>query len=201
MVSSVAVVVATFGDDDWCQLGNYTAQRLKELQTLTPEIIRIHGLEGLINARNHCMDSILGFDWVVFLDADDDLDPQFVEAVALYDGDADILQTAVRGFNWTPDNEREWIDPVPTLHKQKYPLKSSNYLIIGSPIRTEMFLRVGGFDDWPVLEDWALWLKCYNAGARFDELYEAVYFINDAHGRNLNPEADEVARQIRAHYK
>lgn len=200
MVSDVAVVVPTFGSDEWRSLGDYTALRVDQLQTQRPEVIRVHG-ETLLEARNYAIQCAPSYDWLVFLDADDDLDPQFVEAVSLYDGDSDILQTAVRGFHWTPDNEREWIDPVPTLHKQKYPLKSQNYLTIGSPIRAATFLQVGGFDDWPVLEDWALWLKAYNAGARFDELYEAIYYINDNHSRNLHPEIDDIARQIRATYK
>jgi hypothetical protein len=201
MVSDVAIVVATFGSNEWRELGDHTARRVEEFQTSKPEVVRVH-TDTLFAARNWVLNgTVHNVDWISFLDADDDLDPKFVEAVSLYDGDADVLQTAVRGFQWTPDNDREWLDPVPTLHKQKYPLKSGNYLTIGSPIRAEMFNRVGGFDDWPVLEDWALWLKCYNSGAQFDELYEAVYFINDNHSRNLHPEIDDVARQIRATYK
>lgn len=198
MVSNVAVVVATFGSEEWRSLGDYTALRVDRLQTSRPDVIRVHG-DTLLAARNSVLQDVVSHaDWLTFLDADDDLDPRFVEAVSLYDGDADILQTAVRGFRWTPDEEREWIDRVPTLHKQKYPLSRQNYLTIGSPIRAEIFNRVGGFHDWPCLEDWDLWLRCYNAGAKFDELYEAIYYINDNHNRNLNSEADDVARQIRA---
>ncbi len=195
MTSNVAVIVPTFGSDEWKELGDYTALRVANLQTQQPEILRVHS-DTLQNARNRALDYV-SFDWLVFLDADDDLDPGFVEAVSSYDGNADILQTAVRGFRWTGP-ERTWIDPVPTLHKQTYPLLSQNYLIIGSPVRAEMFSQVGGFHDYPALEDWDLWLRCYNMGAQFDELYEAVYYINDDHHRNLSSEVDDIARKIRA---
>lgn len=205
----VAIVVATFGSKEWEEEGDFAVSTLKA-QTLTPSIVRLHLQHGsLVQARNEAawmakLDEAWTDDsWLVFLDADDALDPRFVEAVSAYDGEADILQTAVRGFNYSENGlgvDMEFIDPVPVLHEQKYPLLRQNYLTVGSPIRSEMFFKVGGFDEWPALEDWGLWLKCYNESAVFDELYEAVYLINDRHTRNLDPELDNIARQIRATY-
>lgn len=198
----VLVVIATFGSDDWKELGDAARERVFETQTVVPTVGRSHR-NSLAEARNAVADIAIDteMEWLVFLDADDELDPQFVEALGSYEGDADILQTSVRGFIDDDDSKRHWLEPFPVLHPQKFPLIRQNYLTIGSPIRTSMFEKVGGFDDWPVLEDWALWLKCQKAGAEFDTLPEAVYYINDDHYRNVNGWVDETARLIRETYR
>lgn len=219
----VAVIIATFGSDIWLDQGDWLCSEIQK-QTVVPPLVRVHLPHGsLTEARNEGIRIILDdpnwsdTEWVVFLDADDELDPQFTEALLNYDGDGDVLQTAVRGFRdgydddedrphfvdvlgMAPRIKREWLDPVPVLTKQKYPLLRQNFLSIGSPVRVALLRQIGGFDEWPCLEDWAFFLKAYNNGAEFDELYEAVYWINDDHHRNLVDNADDIARQIRATY-
>ena len=73
-----------------------------------------------------------------------------------------------------------------------------NNMPVCALIRRKAFLDVDGYDPSITHEDWDLWLRCSNSGAKFDELYEAVYLINDRHTRNLDPQLDDVARQIRA---
>lgn len=197
--NEIAVVIGTFGDDQWFNRGDQLRADIGIYQTVRPIVIHSHE-DSLQGARNGgALQAPESVRWLVFLDADDDLDAHFVETLLEYKGDADILQTAVRGFALGEDGwTREWLDPVPVLHQQKYPLKTTNFLSIGSPIKPETFWVAGGFGDWPVLEDWDLWLRCYSRGAQFDELYDAVYFINDAHSRNCHPDIDNIARQIRA---
>lgn len=201
--NEVAVIIGTFGDDEWNDRGEQLLIDTSVQQTVRPLVVHYHHADSLQKARNGGAElAPETVEWLVFLDADDELDSHFVETLLEYEHDADILQTAVRGFTLNEDGwTREWLDPVPVLHRQKYPLKTTNYLIIGSPIRTDIFRSVGGFDDWPVLEDWAFFLKAYNAGAKFGELYDAVYFINDNHARNRHPDIDNVARKIRVTYR
>lgn len=206
----VAIVIATFGSNEWSEAGDWLCAEIQK-QTVVPPLIRVHLPHGsLVEARNEGIRIALNdpawsdTTWLVFVDADDELDPFFVEELLAYDGDADILQTAVRGFLDDENGNRSWLDPVPVLHKQKYPLIRQNFLTIGSPVRVSLLRQIGGFDEFPVLEDWALWLKAYNHGAEFDELYDAVYWINDNHNRNLGSETvnpDEIARIIRATYQ
>lgn len=195
------MIIATFGSDEWNRRGNFLAEEILKTQTIQPAMTRIHHRTGtLTQARNE--GGIMANEWLVFLDADDDLDPHFVEALDAYEGDADILQTSVRGFYLNLcSGTKHWIEPEPVFHPKRYPLTQQNYLVIGSPIRTDRFMQVGGFDPWPVLEDWALWLKCYKHGAIFDELPGAVYEINDHHQRNKHLEIDSIARQIRETYR
>ena len=55
-------------------------------------------------------------------------------------------------------------------------LEDGNFWIIGSPVRTELIRKVGGFrDGLPIYEDWDLWLRCYRAGASVEVIEEATY--------------------------
>ncbi len=209
--ANVAVIVATFGTTNWEIDGDMAVQKLRD-QTIKPGrtllTMREHRLYmTLSEVRNSAVESLSkdttydDIGWLVFLDASDELDPHFVETLTSYEGDADILQVSVRGFREEGLATREWLEPEPVFHAKKFPLIRQNYLTIASPVRRETFLDVRGFDEWPVLEDWAFWLKCEKAGAKFGELPEACYYINDAHERNENINADAVAREIRAQYQ
>lgn len=221
--ANIAVIVATFGLTKWEITGDQAAKKVRDEQTVRPVIMREHLHHGTLSeARNSAVEWLSkdtmydDVGWLIFLDADDELHPNFVEELTGYQGDADVLQTSVRGFREEIDRDRlsfavpdladlaigrKWLEPAPVFHAQKLPLLRQNYLTIGSPVRREIFLNVAGFDEWPVLEDWAFWLKCAKAGANFSSLPEAVYYINDDHQRNLNINADVIAAEIRAKYK
>ena len=196
--ADVSVVVSTFGDSDWAQRGLNRALETFLSQVHVPEVVWIHDDNSLASARNHGA-SLASGEWLVFLDADDRLDPLFCSSVSKGQFDADILQVSVRGFVEREDSVG-FIEDEPVFHPKKRPLIDQNYLIIGSPIRAQLFYEVEGFEHWPCLEDWALWLACQKAGAKFGECREAVYLINDDHDRNHGNQI-KVAQAIRKKYK
>jgi cellulose synthase/poly-beta-1,6-N-acetylglucosamine synthase-like glycosyltransferase len=59
--------------------------------------------------------------------------------------------------------------------------------------RTELLRKVGGWRDWPLYEDWDLWLRCHLAGATFEAIPRAIY---RAHARvdSRNRAPDRAAR-------
>lgn len=190
----VSVIIGTYGDDHWDHRGDRLAQRTFEEQTpVYMEVINVHA-STLANARNHGANLSRG-QWLVFLDADDFLDSSFCLAVAQSGASVDVLCPKVQGFRADGEMiEDESVRPTPTdLIKQ-------NYLPVGAPIRCEMFERVGGFKEWPVLEDWAFWLEAEYCGATFGEL-DSTYYINDDHLRSKHPESNRIAREIRAQYR
>jgi glycosyltransferase involved in cell wall biosynthesis len=96
--------------------------------------------------------------WVVFLDDDDLLYPQYQRIVERRFKDADVIYTA-----WDLTGGEE---PVPRPFDADL-LRRGNYIPVTACVRTEAVRAVGGFpEDWQ-LEDHGLWIRLLDAGYRF----------------------------------
>lgn len=139
--------------------------------------------------------------WLCFLDADDELDEHFIEAMSdaassLDDGDW-LLQPATLGVH--PDGHE---DPHPVVIPAKS-LLDGNYLVIATVLPFAQFLRVGEFREWPMYEDWDLWLRCWKDGAQIRSVPEAIYRVHvNPVGRNSADRASQIRtyHQIRSQY-
>lgn len=192
-MNRVGVVVGTFGDTEWMKVATTFALPSIAAQTVEPDYIYTHA-ETLQEARNegaqHLVDSY-GVDYLIFLDADDELEPTYVEE--MLKGTADIRRPSTRGVY-----EDGTIEDPPSMIPSQNDLATSNYIIIGSMCRSEQFLAVGGFDDYPILEDWALWRKLVCRGATVEDVPGAVYRIHVHPGsRNYAVDHNEVYQRIR----
>lgn len=218
----VSIIIGTYGDEQWnCRgdwLANYTYdQQNRYARNFEIEVINVHA-DTLAEARNSGASQARS-PWLVFLDADDLLDPDYCSVLArtttpVTPGIAlhfpEIMCPSVRGF--TADmitgqarpfigyENLKFIEDAPHTPEVTSLIKR-NYLPCGAPIWRDLFERVGGFDEWPVLEDWAFWLKCERAGAEFGVLPKLCYWINDDHQRNKHPEIDKIAMQIRQEHR
>lgn len=181
----VSVVVATFGAGEWITLARERA--VPSAQALGVPVFHVHDFT-LHQARN----AGLGFvesEWVCFLDADDELEAGYFEAMA--EGTADLRAPAVR---YVRDRRRKWGTRVPRVAGHVHDCRAEcllegNYLVIGTLVRAAMLRAVGGFRDWPVYEDWDAWLRCYRAGATVETIPRAVYRAHVRHdSRNRAPE-------------
>lgn len=179
----MSIVVATFGDAAWMDLATERAVPSAHAQTLPArEVLGIHEV-SLHQARNRGAWEAQG-EWLLFLDADDQLDPGYLEAMAT--GTADLRGPAVRYIrDGRPDELKIW--PAQDL-------RDGNYLVIGTLVRRDMFWAVGGFRDWPIYEDWCLWQRCWKAGATIESIPDAVYVAHVTAGsRNRAPKRHEKA--------
>lgn len=174
MKGAVSIIIGTYGPEDvW---DGIAAQAIESAQNQSHpvEVVRSHG-DTLQEARNFGAEEAMG-EWLIFLDADDELDPGYV--TAMLDGTGDIRQPSTLGIvDGQPDD-------FPVLIPRRN-LLDANFLVIGCMVQRSRFLDSGGFDDYPILEDWALWLKLWVDGAEIGTAPEAIYKVHvSQNGRN-----------------
>ena len=79
-----------------------------------------------------------------------------------------------------------------------------NFLIIGTLVRRDTFLSVGGFRELRLYEDWDLWIRCFQQGSSHFTVPEAIYnitFSDNSRNEPSHMEKVRVAESIRSQYK
>lgn len=165
----VTVCVATFGDRSWQELAESRAVPSAMVQA---PVVRVHG-QSLHGARNTALTRV-ETEWVVFLDADDELEPGYIQQLAT--GAADLRAPAVRYVR----GRRTPPARMPRVAGHTHDctgacLPEGNWLVVGTLACTALLRDVGGWEPWPLYEDWALWLRCWAAGATVEAIPDAVY--------------------------
>jgi len=184
----VGVVVGTFGDPEkWYPLA---ARAMASAEAAGADKLYHCHSDTLQHARNIGA-KMVGTEWLIFLDADDELDEGYIDA--MLKGEGDIRKPATIGVY--PDGSE---DDAPTMIPTR-DLNRANHIVIGAMCRAEIFWRVEGFRDYPVLEDWDLWRRMCRAGAVVGEVSGAVYRVHvNPDSRNSNQALhDKVYQQIR----
>jgi GT2 family glycosyltransferase len=204
---NVSVVIATSGELKWHDLAWSRAYPSAVAQAPVPETVEIwagspeqvvgverelvpfaveiviehHAMLSVSRARNAAARSASG-DWLCFLDADDELEPGYL--VAMAEANRGTIYPAVEP-PWTtappplfvPNVRRIWPDcsqegpGIPNLGK--WPIL--NECVIGTLISRRLFDEIGGFRDFASLEDYDLFLRAYDAGAALVYVDGAVY--------------------------
>jgi glycosyltransferase involved in cell wall biosynthesis len=178
------VVVGTFGARSWERLAQERAIPSAAAQA---PVIHVHEA-SLARARNAALERV-ETEWVVHLDADDELAPDYVER--MLEGSADVRAPAVRHVwpNWESEPE------VPRVWGHEHDcvaecLRAGNYCCIGSMVRTELAREVG-WQEFGWSEDWAMFAGCWAAGGTVESIPAAVYV---AHHRRRS--RNRVAREV-----
>lgn len=164
-------VVVPFTDDVWRGLAYRRA--VPSVRALGLPVIDGYG-PTLHEARNNGVAGVTT-EWVIHLDADDELEAGYVEAMAT--GTADVRAPAVRYIH---GGRRAEEPRMPTVAGHRHActadcLPYGNWLIVGAMVRTDLVRRVGGWRDFPWSEDWDLWLRCHLAGASIEAIPQAIY--------------------------
>lgn len=194
MSDTVAVIIGTFGElHEWAPFVKRASASVTA-QTRPADLIVWKHADTLQHARNYGAGDVTMADWFIFLDADDELEPTYIEE--MLKGEGDIRRPSTRGIY-----EDGSIEDPPSLIPER-DINVANYAVIGSMIRAAMFFDVDGFDDYAILEDWALWLKMvHQQNARITAVPAAVYRIHVRGGsRNMDPAHGEVYAQIRQRF-
>lgn len=188
-MTTIAVLIATFGSPRWRRVAQQVALPSVEAQTSEPdEIIVLHRSLGLLHdARNAAVESAAS-EWLCFLDADDRLHPDYIAAMrsTIDSGDGERLLT--------PAIER---DGVVRLEPPRESIWHGNWLVIGTLIPTSLFEDCDGFWDEPAWEDWSLFIRAIELGALVVTVPDAVYEASPSSGRNIAARPYHLGESIR----
>lgn len=125
--------------------------------------------------------------WVLFVDDDDLLLPNYLDVVLPHLDDADVVYTA-----WELVGAEE---PAPLPRFDANMLAWRNFIPVTACVRTALLRQVGGFPTGERNEDWALWRRLLAAHARFTYVPEVAWIYRRQYGgRNEAPllDPDEV---------
>lgn len=195
----VSVAIGSYGSQSWKDASERAAASVVRLGRLPIRTIQVHLYDGtLAEARNAALEKV-ETEWVVHLDADDELEPGYFEAMEA--GTADLRAPSVR---YVRDGiERRPYVPKVAGHAHVCTadcLRDGNWLVVGTAVRAQMLRDVGGWREWPCYEDWDAWLRCWQAGATVEPVRDAVYRAHvDPNSRNRGQAMEfknRVHRQI-----
>jgi hypothetical protein len=174
----LTVAIGTYGSDGWVKLAEDRA--IPSVIAFDLPYIHVHLPDGtLAEARNQALDQVTTR-WVAALDADDELEGGFAvyaAKAAAARPDATVLVPQVRYIH--PDGApgtAHWPRVYNHTHHDCVGncLPSGNWIVVGAPVRTELAQRIR-WQEWERYEDWAFWLRCYQAGAVFARAEGAIY--------------------------
>ena len=189
---SVSIVIATFGDDAWSELA--WSRAYPSALGQSDDIVVYHEHGGTLATVRNFGALLAKNEWLVFLDASDELCDGYIEAMQ-----ASMTLHLIRCRN--EDYEHPTLVPalfapalcrpggVPAIpNAGKWPRTSE--CCIGTMIPRALFRGLGGFrersDDGTPLtmyEDWDVFLRLWDAGAQLVHVPSAVYC---AHGEQRN---------------
>lgn len=178
---TITAAIASFGDDSWRKLAISRAVPSADAQSCLAEVIHAHDPNGTIaSVRNEVAAAVTG-EWVLFLDADDELDANFSSAMtaAIKEHTAGLSREEQRLLLFTPRVEyvmgaRRRQRKQPRFWPER-DIRGSNWLVIGTLIHRDLFAQIGGFRVYGWSEDWDLWARAFIAGARVVKVPDAIY--------------------------
>lgn len=194
---NIGIAIGTFGDFAYARKACDLAYKLYE--HLYVPVATYHHDDSLAIARNEAAAKLEDVDYLIFVDTDDNLDHNYIDAMyQAICGEGILYKPSTIGMY--PDGS---FDDTATMIKQK-DMYEGNSLILGTMMSKTLFQKVGGFNpDLPALEDWDLFLKLISyTGCKIKEVPDAIYQVgvNDT-GRNSDKKAHmEAYKKIRNSY-
>lgn len=152
----------------------------------------VHGAD-LANARNEGA-AKLGSerpleqhraDFLVFVDADDEIDEGYIEAMH-----AALMAHHCRPGIYRPSTLGVYEDGLTDEEPCMIPrtdMRTRNCCVIGSMVPADLFAEVGGFRPYAHLEDWALFRNLIAAGAAIIDVPDAIYRVHVRDGSRNAP--------------
>lgn len=146
---------------------------------------------GLSSARNAGIKEATG-EWILTLDADDKIAPDFVEKCLKYKDEYDIIGTGQQEFGYS--NEKHLFKTNPTFQD----FVQSNQINCCSLYRKKIWEELGGYDEEMKIgyEDFDLWLRATHKGYKVVTIPEYLFFYRK-HGISMVTNAIKNHNQIK----
>lgn len=191
-MEELTILICAHGDPKWRELAYSRAFPSATEQALT--VVAYDPEATLAQVRNNAA-AEAETEWLCFLDADDELDYGYVDAMARHAHADLLLAPAVK-----------YVDPrratAPAcLPNEPGDMRKINRCVIGTLIQRLTFIAQGGFKEWPCYEDWDLFLSAHMEGVPIVYVPDAVYKAHVTRGgRNIPSRhvATKVYHEIRA---
>lgn len=134
---------------------------------------------GLSSARNAGIKEATG-EWILTLDSDDKIAPDFIEKCLKYKDEYDIIGTGQQEFGDSDNKHLFKTNPTFTDFIQ------NNQINCCSLFRKEIWETIGGYDEEMRLgyEDWDFWLRATKAGYKVATIPEYLFFYRK-HGESM----------------
>lgn len=174
-VKTISVIISSHGGKEWEDLAMARAYPSVADQGFHQVIVNHEVGHTLAEVRNFNASRANG-DYLCFLDADDELAPGFLEAMNV------ALEATKKPSLFTPAviYARNSVRPKPKLWP-RMDFKVGNWCVIGTLIPRRMFNQIGGFREYKLYEDYALWAMAEaKFGVEVIEVPDAVYVAHYA---------------------
>jgi glycosyltransferase involved in cell wall biosynthesis len=193
---SISVVITTYGDEAWRELAWSRAYPSAVAQDPF-EVIVHHEPNMRIGPARNAAALLASGDYLVFLDADDELATDYLDAMREALADQPAWAIGHPSVRYIINNRAR-----PDLLRPIGDLRHENFLVVGAAVPRDLFMQVGGFGDYDHgFEDWALWAKCWKAGARIVPVPSATYIAHmdrsSAHRTFWRNRKEQVAMHLK----
>lgn len=192
----VQVIITTWGHPSWA--GRASRVAIPSVADQATAIYHHHesNPHSAGAARNRAVEIADPQEWICFLDADDQLEPGYFNAMSRclfeYGGDTTRLYTPALRLGTKP----------PEIYDDRDIVDGINPCPIGTLIHRSMFEEAGQFWGERAWEDWSLFRRAVLVGATIEFVPDAVYSAHDnPKGRNSTVPSPRQLRQqiLRAH--
>ena len=189
-MDGIDVIIGTYGCESWKDRALVAKYSVLQQTSMATSIYLVHG-KTLAQARNEGAQRSTA-DWLLFLDADDVLDSNYIyamrEAIKQITCSNSLLYPSVL----TIENG---VKSSSTKISEQNPILEGNFMVIGTLVKRETFLQVGGFRELPMYEDWDLWIRCIAKGCVPYPVSDAVYHVI-VNRDSRNHQCKKVAKKV-----
>lgn len=150
-MKTIGVVIVCYGNKFYLQQSIKALSSVSGQTVLPDEVILVYGKNGKLHELINNAVKNLNTDYFIRLDADDTISDDYIES--FHKASGDIIKPFVV---MTDENGRHLTERHQIPDK---PLNQGNHIVSTAPVRRDLFLEVGGYNEHPILEDYDLFIR------------------------------------------